>query len=198
MRKLSCGTHRLVTGLVFYLWASYQIRKKCGLRMRREWQERFPRHWLQMKPQVINPGMYHGTCVTHVPWCMSGSITRGDGENFPGIPCACETRDFTYLARGPWLDIGMSSLVQDYHLHAGNNTGEWNVSSSNLVTIVRALLISQYRKIARDTIIVVCVTGGWLCQSRELIKGAFSTSCWTYLTFQTSHFYFTYMFYTLR
>ena len=33
--------------------------------------------------------MHHGTCVTHVPWCMSGSLTTGDGENVPGIPGAC-------------------------------------------------------------------------------------------------------------
>ena len=33
--------------------------------------------------------MHHGTCVTHVPWCMSGSLTCGDGENVPGIPGAC-------------------------------------------------------------------------------------------------------------
>ena len=33
--------------------------------------------------------MHHGTCVSHVPWCMSGSLTCGDGENVPGIPGAC-------------------------------------------------------------------------------------------------------------
>ena len=33
--------------------------------------------------------MHHGTCVTHVPWCMSGSLTCGGGENVPGIPGAC-------------------------------------------------------------------------------------------------------------
>ena len=33
--------------------------------------------------------MHHGTCLTHVPWCMSGSLTCGDGENVPGIPGAC-------------------------------------------------------------------------------------------------------------
>ena len=38
---------------------------------------------------VSDPGMHHGTCVTHVPWCMSGSLTCGDGENVPGIPGAC-------------------------------------------------------------------------------------------------------------
>ena len=27
--------------------------------------------------RVSDPDMYHGTCVTHVPWCMSGSLTSG-------------------------------------------------------------------------------------------------------------------------
>ena len=27
--------------------------------------------------RVSNPDMHHGTCVTHVPWCMSGSLTCG-------------------------------------------------------------------------------------------------------------------------
>ena len=49
----------------------------------------FPRRRLQRKPLVSDPGMHHGTCVTHVPWCMSGSLTRGGGENVPGIPGAC-------------------------------------------------------------------------------------------------------------
>ena len=48
---------------------------------------------------VSDPGMHHGTCVTHVPWCMSESPTGGGGENVPG---ACVTHKFTYLARGPW------------------------------------------------------------------------------------------------
>ena len=44
--------------------------------------------------------MHHDTCVTHVQWCMSGSLT--EIENVPGIPDACATRNFTYLARGRW------------------------------------------------------------------------------------------------
>ena len=26
-------------------------------------------------PLVSDPDMHHGTCVTHVPWCMPGSVT---------------------------------------------------------------------------------------------------------------------------
>ena len=28
-------------------------------------------------PRVSDPDMHHGTCVTHIPWCMSGSLTSG-------------------------------------------------------------------------------------------------------------------------
>ena len=71
--------------------------------MHRECRERFPRHRLQRKPVVSDPAS------RHVPWCMSGSLTRGGGENVPGIPGACATRTFTYLARGPCHDAFMSS-----------------------------------------------------------------------------------------
>ena len=74
--------------------------------MRRECRERFPRHWLKRKPLVSDPGMHHGTYVTHVSWYMSGSLTRGGGENLASIPGACATRNFKYLARCPcWTSI---------------------------------------------------------------------------------------------
>ena len=57
--------------------------------IRRECREHFPRRLLQRKPLVSDPGMHHGTCVTHVPWCMSWSLTRSGAENVPGIPSAC-------------------------------------------------------------------------------------------------------------
>ena len=28
-------------------------------------------------PRSCDPDMHHGTCVTHVPWCMPGSLTSG-------------------------------------------------------------------------------------------------------------------------
>ena len=31
--------------------------------------------------------MHHGMCITHVPWCMSGSLAPGGGESIPGA-CA--------------------------------------------------------------------------------------------------------------
>ena len=43
---------------VMWPWASYQIRKIAGAR-------------------VCDPDMHHGTCVTHVPWCMPWLLTSG-------------------------------------------------------------------------------------------------------------------------
>ena len=43
-------------------------------------------------PRVSDPDMHHGTCVTHVPWCMPGSLTNGffwsqrRGKTFPASP----------------------------------------------------------------------------------------------------------------
>ena len=45
-----------------------------------------------LSPRVSDPDMYHGTCVTHVPWCMPGSLTSGFlwnrwwWETFPAFP----------------------------------------------------------------------------------------------------------------
>ena len=86
----------VISVLVMGLLADAQ---KCGLRMHRKC---FPCHRFQRKPLVSDPGMHHGMCVTHVPWWMSGSLTRGGRENVPGIPGACASLNFTYLARGPF------------------------------------------------------------------------------------------------
>ena len=94
--------------------------------MRRAWRKRFPRHWLQRKPLVSDPVMHHGTCVTHAPWCMSGSLTRGGGENVPGIPGACATRNFAYLVRGPCQSLPNSAkngnLIQLFPVQAFNTS----------------------------------------------------------------------------
>ena len=65
-------------------WASYQIRKTAGCAC---WERFSPLRRLLRKLLVSDPGMHHSTCVMHVQWCMSGSLTCGDGD--PGIPSAC-------------------------------------------------------------------------------------------------------------
>ena len=75
--------------LVFHGMGLLPDTQNCVLRMRRECRERFPHRQRQRKPLVSDPGMHHGTCVTRVPWCISGSLTHGGGENVAGIRSAC-------------------------------------------------------------------------------------------------------------
>ena len=70
-------------------WASYQIRNIAGCACAGNAGNVFPRRRLQRKPLFSDPGMHRGTCGTHVPWCMSGSLAPGGRENVTGIPGAC-------------------------------------------------------------------------------------------------------------
>ena len=67
-------------------WASYQIRKIAGCACTGNAGNVLPAIRLQWKPPVSDHGMHHGTCGTHVPWCMSGSLTGAVGEAFPAFP----------------------------------------------------------------------------------------------------------------
>ena len=78
---------------------------------------------LQRTPLVSDPDMHHGTYVTHMPWCMSGSLNRDGGENVHGFPGACATRNFTYLARGPWWELTLFTEVVGRYIHVQNREG---------------------------------------------------------------------------
>ena len=60
----------------------------CGLNwifsIRKMVQKLFCRE--QFIPLVFDPGMHQGTCVTHVLWCILGSLTCGGGKTFPALP----------------------------------------------------------------------------------------------------------------
>ena len=97
-----------------------------GLRMRRECQERFSCHRLQMKSVISDPDMHHGTCVTHVPWYMSRSLIHSGRENVPGNPGVCATLNFTYLARGPWYLEGEGICWSGHSSHLYERTLVWS------------------------------------------------------------------------
>ena len=75
----------------FGQWASYQIRKIAGAHA-----PGMPGKF-SPPPRVSDPGMHHGTCVTHVPWCMLGSLSndflwsRRRGKTFPAFPAHAQT-----------------------------------------------------------------------------------------------------------
>ena len=143
------------------------------LRMHRECRERFPRHRLQRKPLVSDPGMHHGTWVTHVPWCMSGSLTRRGGQNVPGIPGACATRNFMYLVRGPWRYIPGCTLVQVmgcYLRTTGHCPNHWWLSSMLLSGI--HLRLRDYTKTHFGEFAKCCKTSPSLKWSLKFYPGS--------------------------
>ena len=81
----------------------------------------FPHRRFRRKPLVSDPGMHHGTCVTHVPWCMSGSLTCGDGENVPSIPGACAPAILRI-----WQEA--HSIYFEVILTLSNHISTWTVS----------------------------------------------------------------------
>ena len=99
-------------GLMYEQWASYQKRKIASY-MRWECLGLFPHHRLPRKPLVSDTDMHHCTCVTHVPWCMSGSLTRGGEENVPNIPGACAMHNFAYLVKGPSINTRSDTLMRN-------------------------------------------------------------------------------------
>ena len=102
-------------------WASYQIRKIAGCACAGNSGNVFPRRLFQRKPLVSDPGMHHGTCVTHVPWCMSGSLTCGDGENVPSIPGACVPAILRIWQEAHWYNIFSSDLLLFQSLPEGRD-----------------------------------------------------------------------------
>ena len=100
-------------------WASYQIRKIAVCACAGNAGNIFPA--TDFEQLVSDPGKHHGTCVTHVPWCMSGTLTRSGGENVPGIPGACATHNITYLVRGP-LTFGKMNRCSKIYLVQTNWT----------------------------------------------------------------------------
>ena len=74
--------------------------KKCGLRMRRECRERFPRRrWLTI-PIWFTVRAWRTCRDACRDRELAVFLEVGGGENVPGIPGACATRNFTYLVRG--------------------------------------------------------------------------------------------------
>ena len=80
-RRQGSASHTRNRPLTRYVKLQLQMRREC-------------------RNQVSDPSMYHGMC--HTCAVMHVGIANPQWrENIRGIPGACHTRNFTYLARGP-------------------------------------------------------------------------------------------------
>ena len=65
--------------------------------------------------------MHHGTCVTHVSWCMSGSLTRGGEETFRTFPAYVQPAIYVSgknsMARLTFMMKGTSMITKQTSLY---------------------------------------------------------------------------------
>ena len=112
-------------------WASCQIRKIVVYACAGNAKNVFPATDFK-KSLVSDPGMHHGTCVTHVPRCMSGSLNCGGGKNVPDILGTCAIYNFTYLARDTCIGDGLQCaalLAEKIYDYLANPLSDVNMST---------------------------------------------------------------------
>ena len=86
-------------------WPSCQIRKLAGCACAgNAGNIFFP------TPRVSDPDMHHGTCVTHVPWCMPGLLT----SDFLWSRLRVKRSRLSRRMRNPQVDLSGKSLLTCY------------------------------------------------------------------------------------
>ena len=101
---LPCKAFPVQGGII--QWASCQIRKITGAHA--------PGMPGTFSPPPRVSDMHHGTCVTHVPWCMQGSLTSGSfevgGEGKRSRHSRCMRNPKFYVSGKRPMDTLFSSL----------------------------------------------------------------------------------------
>ena len=105
-------------------WASCQIHKIAGCAC--ECRDRFP-----PPLRVGDPDMHHGTCVTHEPWCIPGSLTCGfPGSRWRGKRSRCMRNPQFYLPdKRPMLRSHQWYIIFCEHYM-------WNINASRCCQLI--------------------------------------------------------------
>ena len=149
--------------------------QNCGLRMRPECRESFLHHRLQGKPLVSDPGMHYSTCIIHVPWCMSGSLTRGGGENVPDIPGACISAHEVCFA--VWIGRSSFPYLNPTDGVAGHcDEAFWRNTSITSFKLVNVLFSPYLVQVTIDIFIALLIGTGSQ-QGKHQEKCDYMTSC---------------------
>ena len=101
--------------------------------MRQECRERFLRPRGQAIPTWITARAWR-TCRDACRGCyLAVSVEVGGGQNVPGIPGACATRNITYLARGPWQPMGTITIASGWFMYR-SRLNRWTAVNFEIVS----------------------------------------------------------------
>ena len=126
--------------------------------------------------------------TVHVPWSKPGSLTRGGGEILRGIPTACATCKFTYLARGPLhLFFKQSVIAFDHGLPCVKIMDRWILtlrvySTSRYLCRLRIFAVFHWGLVRIDLIPIL--QGYMPGTERELYVECTSVQYFSYLSIQ--------------
>ena len=94
---------------------------------------------------ISDPGMHYGTCMTHVPWRMSGSLTCDSGENILAIHGACANRNLGIWAESHkaiyiWVEID-EYKIKRFHVNSLPDYGSrllkrWGHSMADRISLL--------------------------------------------------------------
>ena len=97
--------------------------------------------------RASNPVMHHGMCVTHVPWCMPGSLTSGfpfgGRENVSGIAFMFVQNHSNWLCHSneeEWYRLQIFVYVCSNDQHTRSGLMESVVYSSELLFVYKLYL----------------------------------------------------------
>ena len=122
-------------GISWPVWASYQIRKIASCACAGNAGERF------LPPSRFSDrDMHHGMCMTHVPWCMPGSLTRGFLWSRRWGKRSWHSRRM----RSPWFYVSGKRLMAHHPQNSERSKREG--VTTGLLTIDTGVYISSCRR----------------------------------------------------
>ena len=104
----------------------------------------FPRH-RKRKPLVSSLGMHHDTCVTPVPWCMSGSLTGGWRGKRTRHPWRMRNPQFYLSGKRPMSGIWYTTWNESIHRQKLLVRNRMFFPSSCFERIMKRTLVHQCR-----------------------------------------------------
>ena len=101
-------------------------------------------------PQVSDPDMHQGTCVTHVPWCMQRSLTSILWSRWRGK----RSRHSQHMRNSQFYVSGKRSMESSDHISSISCYGYWKTSprmkkqrlatSRPLLSTLSSIFVTRY------------------------------------------------------
>ena len=126
-----------------------------------------------LPPQVSDPNMHHGTCMTHVSWCMPGccvclSVCLSFNRSCPLVASTVQDGLFPYLVQ--MLNSMGGCVTYDDPWPWPISSGSFGIHLDNRVRSVSSTVLGGFFLYSAQTITIIrgCVACYDFCQNLEI------------------------------